>query len=1145
MMKNFALKLAAASLGLLLVSSTAQAQELYAQGSYSDHQANIENGELIFNAAGCATCHSVDGDDNILAGGRKIETKFGNIYAPNITAHSSKGTGDWSNATFLNAVLKGEKPDGGKYFGAVFPYAAYGRMSEEDALDMRGYIATLPESGAGSKRHEINVLNKAVLKLWSSDRAPLYSISDTQLARGQYLTEAVGHCAECHTPRKTRFGLSYEMDLANAFKGETGLLGDYSPDISADRLKSISPEAFIFGALAEGKRLNGSPMVAQSMRRIARQMANLSVEDRAAIFAYLSGAPVDVATLAMPAGAPEAVATTNTQEPKLAAAPDMTGAEEFMQRVEASCRVDETPEVAVVQNASAELVDPALQQDADGLIEQHCRNCHGPGTTFASAFLTGDIIDLAHNGAAVKPGNAEGSLLYESAASNRMPKGKKMTAEELATLAAWINALKQPDAPAVQIVQASTEPAPVEILPRFVGGSTNETYLAAVEDLRQVDDYDKIFIRYFSFEYMPLPKIDCALSEGDRNPVQYFHAGLNKLINSVSRSNRVEPISAVKGTNGALVRIDLRDYGWTADDWTSLTLGEFNHGGAEAGFDEAAWLDLAPLYPYSVDPSSDPFLKVLSQETHSVVPIMRADWFARFATEAPYYDMLLRHPANILELERRMGVDVDANIQGQRVVRAGFNPGASGVSDHNRLIERHELSGGGYYWKSYDFGGDIGPQSLLKHPDGPASVHNLPSRTEGFQHDGGEMIFTLPNGMQGYYLSTADGDRLLVGPTSVVSFRNKPIGKGVEITNARSCMDCHENGTIHKSDQIRDYVKASSLFSREQQGVFLRMYPENDALSAYYKRDSEHYLKALETLGATSVTAANRRVSKRAPASAGGGEIITYLADFHFDHLDLESVAREFGLTPDIFIQRLRTIGDPNLAQIATDWVSRLQNGLFIERNELEEYWAVLLPRVTDMRAYANTNTYVFASAQSYETATEQAYEQAIAKAQEPYKSVPAPAYVAPVAVNEPLHLSLSVPEVNVHVNDLLVFDISATRRCELQVFYIEEHKNIEELPQALLGAPFLEPGEVRRIPYPGSGLQIRFDTPGQGETMLAYCRENGLGAQRMTAQDALDFAKKRFQPLSRGIIVEAAKKVASDHGQSASNAVRFNVLAN
>ena len=63
------------------------------------------------------------------------------------------------------------------------------------------------------------------------------------------------------------------------------------------------------------------------------------------------------------------------------------------------------------------------------------------------------------------------------------------------------------------------------------------------------------------------------------------------------------------------------------------------------------------------------------------------------------------------------------------------------------------------------------------------------------------MIFSLQNGMQGYYLSTAEGDRLLVGPTSIVSFRNKPIGRGVEIVNARSCFDCHENGIIRKNDE--------------------------------------------------------------------------------------------------------------------------------------------------------------------------------------------------------------------------------------------------------------------------------------------------------------------------------------------------------
>ncbi|MDO8884908.1 DUF4384 domain-containing protein, partial [Pseudotabrizicola sp.] len=150
--------------------------------------------------------------------------------------------------------------------------------------------------------------------------------------------------------------------------------------------------------------------------------------------------------------------------------------------------------------------------------------------------------------------------------------------------------------------------------------------------------------------------------------------------------------------------------------------------------------------------------------------------------------------------------------------------------------------------------------------------------------------------------------------------------------------------------------------------------------------------------------------------------------------------------------------------------------------------------------------------------------------------------YVPVAAPTDPLILQLSVPYVEVKVNDLLEFDVRANRRCELQILYVEETKTVEELPPEVLGPAFLEAGETRRIPYPGSGMQLRFDTPGKGETMVAFCREGGLGDKRITGQGAVDYAKDRFQPLSRGLVIERTDTVARDNGQSATNVVTFNV---
>ena len=1137
------------------------ATELFDQLAYADYQADQANGAIMFSAGGCATCHAVDGDDNLLAGGEAIQTKFGDLYPPNITADKTHGIGKWSNADFLNAVINGVSPEGRTYFGAVFPFTSYARMEPEDVLDLRAHLVSLPTADSPSKEHNISYLSQTILDFWTSGRPELERMADDQMKRGQYLVEAVGHCAECHTPRDTSFGFKYELDVDRAFEGEVGLLGDYAPNITAERLNIFGVEAFVTGAMAEGRKLNGNPMAAKSMRRISRLTAALSNSDRASMYAYLTGTTVDVSQFSdvKPVVVAER-ATTSTTITDAMVAPvtvaavageltDKTMATALVSRVDAYCEAQEPVEViaAAPVQTKAVGVDPAIIAEADQVIETYCRKCHAPGKTYGSVFPTGDIADMPFDKRILVPGNPDASPIYETIASNRMPLGQKMNAQEVDALRKWIVALGEtaalaPAASVVKTVAVSQVPMPL-----FSGGTRAERMLAVAKDISAINERDRAFYRYFSFANTPLSKVDCSQTGARRNPMFYLHAAFNKFVNSVSTGPRVVPVTPLSGTEGAIVRIDMRDYGWTTEVWNAITTGQYTETARRSGFTKAAFTDLAKVYPYGIDPTTDPLLGVVADAVGSPVPIMRADWFTHFGSEAPYYDMFLGLTEQISDLERQIGLDVEREIQSRRVIRAAMLPGASGVSDHNRMLERFELQRGGYYWKSYDFAGDEGRQSLSLHPDGPEEWSYTPSGLEAFEHDGGEMIFSLPNGLQGYYLSESNGDRLLVGPASIVSFRTKPIGKGVEIENARSCFDCHANGMIAKRDQMRDLLMSSQRYSREELDVLLEIYVDNEELSEIYKADSQAFLKSLSLLNATELSPTGRLTSLAAPSSAGGGEIFTYLADLHFNSIDLNGLAREFHMDVDMLRSRARSLGDPRLTVVLADWISRMDGGAKVHRSELETYYSELLPRLTDLRPYRLNGGYVVSAAASadYEVKVEKALGEKVAKYEAPYMAaVTAPLDYdpAPQMSVDRLKLALSVPETNVYVNDLLQFDISANKRCELQMFYIEASKSIEELPQAILGPRFLEAGEVRRIPYTGSDLRIRFDTPGTGETMLAFCREGGLDGHRMDQQTAVDYAKERSLPLTRGIAIEAADKVAQDSGASATNHVTFNV---
>jgi mono/diheme cytochrome c family protein len=1172
---------------LALWSTTALADLApFTEGQFDSYTPDAKHGQDIYNAAGCATCHSVEGGMMLLAGGRAFENRLGKVYAPNITHDPKAGIGSWTDAQFLNAVLRGVSPKGETYYGAFFPFPAYSRMKPEDALDMRAYMKTMETSDTPSKPHEVNLFSHQALLLLNSTREPLVVPADPQLARGQYLVEALGHCGECHTPRD-----GFNLDTANAYTGFMGFFGDYSPDISGPRLEKAGAEAFVIGSLAEGKKLSGRPFASGSMRRVAEQTAKLPLEDRAAIYAYLTGKPLDVASLPQtPVQLVEAApAVATATDATIAATPaaevipaidpvatgKLTDSVDLMQVVAAACEapVDEpeleavaTPEPAApVAEAAPAGVPEAIELAADQVFDKSCRTCHGPGQRNDKTFPMHDIADMALDPSVVVPGDPDKSSVYASIANNRMPLGTKLTPEELGDIKAWIMALGDAEkakgaapaktaaaAPAATPAKPGAKvkvslPRPDVAIPRFVGGDFTQLMLAAVADLQAMEERDRPYIRYFSFADTALPPVDCTQTGMKSNPMMFLHAALNKFVNSVSRGSRIEKVVPVKGTDGALVRIDMRDYEWTDEDWNALTTGVFTRGAEEAGFTQQSWTDLAVVYPYALDPSSDNLLSVLANGTGTPVPILSASWFTHFAASSPYYDMLLRLPPQIKDLEARMGVDVDRNIQRAEVARAAYGEGSSGVSDHNRMVERHDLPRGGYYWKSYDFAGSAGLQSLLLHPDGPAETPNLPSGTEPFHHDGGEMIFSLDNGMQGYYLSTHLGDRLLVGPTSIVSYRNKPIGKGVEIVNARSCFDCHENGLIRKTDEMRQFIETNNRLTRDQRELLLDMYVPADKMDEYFSQDMQKFTSALELMGITEPSASGMNVSMQAPAYKGGGEIMTYLADLEFDNLDLGQVARMFFLTEDEFRQRMREMGDPALMQTVDLWVQRIENGLYVRRSEIEDVYADLLPRLTDLRPYDhNYAAYQPQPVANYDQQATEALQYEVKKDEAAYVPQPEntlPAYVPPPAKPaDPLVLELSVPYVNVKVNDLLEFDVKANRKCELQVLYVEETKTVEELPPEVLGPAFLEPGETRRIPYPGSGFQLRFDTTGQGETMVAFCREGGLGDKRITGQGAVDYAAERYQPLSRGLVIERTQTVAQDNGNSATNAVTFNV---
>jgi len=119
--------------------------------------ADVENGALVFAAAGCASCHTApeSEDKAVLAGGRAFATDFGRFYAPNISTDPTHGIGGWTDAEIASAVVEGTSPDGSHYYPA-FPYASYGRMELQDVVDLAAFLRTLPADDTPNTPHAVS-----------------------------------------------------------------------------------------------------------------------------------------------------------------------------------------------------------------------------------------------------------------------------------------------------------------------------------------------------------------------------------------------------------------------------------------------------------------------------------------------------------------------------------------------------------------------------------------------------------------------------------------------------------------------------------------------------------------------------------------------------------------------------------------------------------------------------------------------------------------------------------------------------------------------------------------------------------------------------------------------------------------------------
>ena len=166
----------------------------------------IAHGKALVIAGDCAGCHTAD-PAKPFAGGKRIDTPLGAVYSPNLTPDRETGLGAWSDEDFVRAFRSGMAPDGSRYYPA-FPYPYFTKLTRQDLLAIRAYLATLAPISNTNPSPQLRwpLSYRVVMRLWDYlfFRPGIFEPNQQKSAewnRGGYLVRGIAHCGACHSPK--------------------------------------------------------------------------------------------------------------------------------------------------------------------------------------------------------------------------------------------------------------------------------------------------------------------------------------------------------------------------------------------------------------------------------------------------------------------------------------------------------------------------------------------------------------------------------------------------------------------------------------------------------------------------------------------------------------------------------------------------------------------------------------------------------------------------------------------------------------------------------------------------------------------------------------------------------------------------------
>ena len=267
----------------------------------------IARGEYLARAADCMVCHTSP-DRKPYAGGFAFSLPFGTLYSTNITPDKETGIGDYTDAQFLAALRRGVRDDGARLYPAM-PFTSYTFLTDADALAIKAYLFSLAPVHGPDRANTLSFPfnQRWLLGIWSwlfnpDQRFQANPAQSPEWNRGAYVSEALAHCGECHTPRNVAFALNNRKKFAGAVTA-----GWRAYNITSDPGTGIGgwrEDVFVY--LSKGHAVGHGTAAGPMGEAVDDSFSHMAPEDVRAVVTYLRSIPAVAssdlpATLAPPA----------------------------------------------------------------------------------------------------------------------------------------------------------------------------------------------------------------------------------------------------------------------------------------------------------------------------------------------------------------------------------------------------------------------------------------------------------------------------------------------------------------------------------------------------------------------------------------------------------------------------------------------------------------------------------------------------------------------------------------------------------------------------------------------------------------------------------------------------------------------------